>query len=90
MRELVVGTEETMDQEGRRREFTYSILIDEMDVGPFSCESYGVKIVESGTDRIAVVPHVTVSIPRIDELMELLIRNKVTPSGLRHVIDDWL
>ncbi len=91
MRELLVSTRQVEDPNvGKRRQYTYSILVDEMDVGPFSCESYGVKIREGADGEVAVVPHVTTSIPRIDELMELLIRNTVTPAGLRDVIDDWL
>lgn len=90
MRELLVCTREVRDAEGRLHRYTYSVLIDEMDVGPFSCESYGVKIAEQATGHVAIVAHVTTSIPRIDELMELLTRNGVTPTSLRDVIDDWL
>lgn len=90
MRELLVDTRQVEDPEGGERQYTYSILVDEMDVGAFSCESYGVKIREEAGGEVAVVPHVTTSIPRIDELMELLIRNTVAPAGLRDVIDDWL
>lgn len=90
MREMLISTGETDDLNGRSRRYTYSILIDEMNVGAFSCESYGVKITERETGHTAMVSHVTTSIPRIDELMDLLIRNQVTPIGLRDVIDDWL
>lgn len=44
MRELVVCTKQVEGEEGDAVRYRYSILIDEMDVGPFSCESYGVKI----------------------------------------------
>lgn len=90
MRELLVASECVYGLEGQERKYTYSILVDEMNVGAFSCESYGVKIAEQATGHTAMVSHVTTSIPRIDELMELLIRNQVTPTGLRDVIDDWL
>lgn len=90
MRELTVCTKGVRDQSGQDRRYCYSILVDEMDVGPFSCESYGVKIREESSGHLAMVPHVTTSIPRIDELMELLTRNVVTPTGLRDVVDDWL
>lgn len=90
MRELLVCMREICDQEGLPHRYNYSILIDEMDVGRFSCESYGVKIAEVPAGHTAMVAHVTTSIPRIDELMELLTRNTVTPTGLRDVIDDWL
>ncbi len=90
MHELLVCTKEARDQEGKSREYTYSIIVDEMNVGPFCCESYGVKIREAPTGVLAVIPHVTTSIPRIDELMELLTQNTVTPSSLRDVMEDWL
>ena len=90
MRELVVCTKQVEGEEGDAVRYRYSILIDEMDVGPFSCESYGVKIAQETTGPSAVVAHVTTSIPRIDELMELLTRNSVTPAGLRDVVEDWL
>lgn len=90
MRELIVAEKEISDERGRIRRYTYSVLIDEMDVGTFSCESYGVKIEEKETGRVAVVPHVTVRADRIDGLMELLTDHVVTPIGLRDVIEDWL
>ena len=90
MRERVVCTKQVEGEEGDAVRYRYSILIDEMDVGPFSCESYGVKIAQEPTGPSAVVAHVTTSIPRIDELMELLTRNSVTPAGLRDVVEDWL
>lgn len=89
MREWIVDTRELQGETSTYR-YTYSILVDEMDVGRFCCESYGVKIRDERSGQTAVVAHVTTSIPRIDELMELLIRNGVTPTGLRDVIDDWL
>lgn len=90
MQELIVDTQSVVGQTGRVYRYTYSILVDEMDVGRFSCESYGVKIRDEISGHTAAVAHITPSIPRIDELMELLIRNEVTPTGLRDVLDDWL
>ena len=34
--------------------------------------------------------NLTVSAGRIDQLMELLVRNGVTPVTLRDVVEDWL
>lgn len=90
MRELLVCTKTALAEEGEPHEYTYSILVDEMDVGTFACESYGVKIKEASTGRQAAVPHITTSIPRIDSLMDLLTRNTVSPAALRDVIADWL
>lgn len=88
-RELFLRTLELTDEREIRRSYDYFILIDQMDVGPFSCESYGIKVAERG-GQAAVAPHVTCSIPRIDELSDLLLRNAVTPAGLKDVIQDWL
>lgn len=68
----------------------YAILVDELDVGRFACESYGACVTSKATGERAVVPNITVSVPRIDSLMELLIRNDVSPVHLRDVVDDWL
>lgn len=90
MRELLVETREVRDEEGSAHELSYYVLIGEMAVeGRFCCESYGVKVAERGGDE-SVVPDITVSIARIDGLMELLLRNAVSPAGLRDMLDDWL
>ena len=89
MRELFLETVELADQNGAVRRFDYSILIGEMDVGPYACESYGVRISEQGGGQ-ASVPNITCSASRIDELSGLLVRNGVTPTALRDVVLDWL
>ena len=87
MRELFLQTVELADQAGAVRRFDYSIV--KMDVGPFACESYGVKIAEQGGEQTSV-PNVTCSAARIDELSGLLVRNGVTPAALNDVLSDWL
>lgn len=89
MRELFLQTVELADQTGAIRRYDYSILIGEMDVGLFSCESYGVKISEQGGGQ-ACAANVTCSASRIDELSDLLLRNGVTPATLNDVLSDWL
>ena len=89
MRELYLQTLKLPDEAGTERSYDYSILIDEMDVGLYSCESYGIKVAERGGCE-ASVPHVTCSAARIDELSELLLRNGVTPTTLNDVLSDWL
>lgn len=90
MRELLVDSRAVTDEAGRTRTFDYAILIGEQDTGPFFCESYGVKIAERGSDNLSLVSDVTTSIARIDALVELLLRNEVTPGHLADVIVDWL
>lgn len=90
MRELAVAQKQTQDEEGNTRVYNYAILVGEMEISPqFACESYGVRI-RSQDGEVSDVPNITVSISRIDELMELLVRNVVTPCTLRDVVDDWL
>lgn len=89
MRELFLETRELTGQDGAVRRYDYSILIGEMDVGAYSCESYGVKIAEQGGDQ-ACIPNITCSAARIDELSGLLTRNTVTPATLNDVLSDWL
>ena len=85
MRELFLETVELTDQSGAVRRFNYSILIGEMNVGLYACESYGVKVAEQGC-----VENITCSASRIDELSGLLTRNGVTPAALNDVVSDWL
>ena len=82
MRELLVESQ-------RDCGYRYMILVDEMTVGGMSCESYGVRV--TGPDgECAEIPNITVSAGRIDELVDLLRRNQVSPVTLRDVVDDWL
>ena len=89
MRELFLESVELADPSGAIRRFDYSILIGEMDVGAYACESYGVKVAEQGGEQ-ASVENITCSASRIDELSGLLVRNGVTPAGLNDVVSDWL
>ncbi|MGN0968285.1 MAG: DUF6514 family protein [Oscillospiraceae bacterium] len=90
MKELAVAQKQARDEEGNIHIYDYSILVGEMTVSQgFACESYGVRVRERGGES-GEVPDITVSISRIDELMELLVRNTVSPCTLRDVVDDWL
>ena len=70
--------------------YDYSILVDQVQVGAFSCESYGVSVTSRITGERAAIPNITVSVPRIDALVEMLVRGQVGPIHLRDVVDDWL
>ena len=70
--------------------YDYAILVDELNVGSFTCESYGAQVTSRSTGDRAEVPHITVSATRIDQLMELLVRNQVSPIHLGDVVADWL
>lgn len=87
--ELRIATRTIEDELGKPRIFHYALLIDQIEVGNFSCENYGVRIwEEDGGD--ASVPNITTSALRIDELMELLVEHRVGPAVLSDVVADWL
>ena len=89
MRDLFLKQLTLTDENGQLRDYDYFITIDEMDVGRFSCEGYGIRIEERDGCR-AAVHGITTSIARIDELSELILRNGVTPVTLADVVSDWL
>ena len=37
-----------------------------------------------------MIPNITVSISRIDALVDRMLRNTVSPASARDVVDDWL
>lgn len=90
MRELFVDRVWAEDEAGERYCFEYSILIGEVDTGPFFCESYGVKVAQAGTENVCAVPNITTSAAAIDALVELLVDNAVTPVSLPEVLEDRL
>ena len=90
MREIYVDTSVIRDELGREYAYDYHIVIDEMDVGPFACESYGLQVKGRNSGEMCTIPHITCSIPRIDELCALVVKSGVTPLTLSDVVDDWL
>ena len=87
MEELLVECREVVTEE-RGLRCRYSVLVDTVSVGRFFCELYGVKI-EEERGETASFPGLTFSAAEIDELMERLIRCRVTPTGLADVLCDW-
>ncbi len=90
IREMFLGTAEMEDSRGGAHCYDYYIIIDEMDVGAFSCESYGLRVEDRARGEGASVPHITCSISRIDELCELVLGGGVSPTELSEVVQDWL
>ena len=88
MVEMKIASRSCADDLGRQRTFHYYLTVDQIPVGQFCCEDYGVRIDEEDGDS-ASVPSITTSPARIDELMTLLVDNLVVPVSLEDVIDDW-
>lgn len=87
--ELFIASRHVTDEEGRPHHFYYYLTIEVIDAGNFCCENYGVRITEPGIDT-QVIPSLTASAMRIDQLMTTLVDNAVGPVGLRDIIEDWI
>lgn len=69
-----------------KNEMAYYLLADEFDqIG----ESYGVRI-DCDNGETESVCGVTLSQNRIQILMNMVLRNTVTPATLRDVVEDWI
>jgi len=90
MKEIKLDLNSLYPQLGDGGAYDYSILVDELEVGAFSCESYGACVTSRSTGERALAPNLTVSVSRIDELMETLALNQVSPIHLQDVVADWL
>ena len=89
MMELKIASQTCRDQTGEPRTFHYALTVDTVEADAFCCENYGVRVWEDqGEDE--TIPGITTSASRIDELMTLLVDNRVGPAGLRDVVEDWL
>lgn len=68
----------------------YSLLVDDVEVDGFCCESYGIAVTNEITGEQALCRHITVNAEEALELLEVLARNAVTPPTLMDVVQDRL
>ena len=87
--EMKIATRTLTDEAGRDRRFDYLLTVDQVEAEAFSCENYGVRIAEENGDE-AAIRGITTSALRIDELMTLLVDNRVGPTALADIVADWL
>ena len=87
--DIHIATRSLRDQSGRLRTFHYFLVVDMVETDCFCFENYGVRITENERNT-ACVPALTTSAERIDQLMTVLVDNRVGPVGLRDVIEDWM
>jgi len=90
MRNIYVDSCVLQTETGEPCSLDYYLLVDELDVGRFLCESYGVRVVRRETGEQQSACHVTTNPSRIDSLLELLVQGQVTPCTLMDVLEDWL
>lgn len=89
MRVLDQGMLERCQQDVERR-WRYGLLVEDIEVDGFHCESYGVAVTDTLTGECARRRHVTVSAMDALALVNTLARNMVTPVSLEDVVEDWL
>ncbi|MCI8303118.1 MAG: hypothetical protein HFF52_00650 [Lawsonibacter sp.] len=87
--EIKIATRQCCDQTGAPRCFHYFLTICQEETTHLCCENYGVRVLEEGGGE-TVIPAITASAARIDELLTLLVDNQVGPAGLHDVVADWL
>lgn len=68
----------------------YGLLVEDVEVDGFHCESYGVAVTDSVTGESARCRHVTVNAKEALELLDTLVRGAVGPVSLAEVVEDWL
>ena len=78
-----------IDELGAARQFHYFLLVEPVELGCLFCENYGVLISEEEGEK-AYVPRITTNAARIDELITMLVKYKVSPTALPDVVADWL
>ncbi len=68
----------------------YTLLVEDIEVDGFHCESYGVSVEDPATGERAQARHVTVHAGDAANLLELLAKHQVSPVHLSDVVEDWL
>lgn len=72
----------------RRRH--YALLVDDIEVDGFHCESYGLMVRDVDTGEETAVRHITVNSAQALALLSRVARLAVSPVALRDVVEDYL
>ncbi len=81
MYSILFGQRTTMEDQ-----FRYYLLASDVEsLG----QNYGIRI-DRGDGESAIIPNITLFQHEIEDLLNILLRNTVTPSTLRDVVEDWI
>lgn len=72
------------------RQWHYALLVEDIEVDGFHCESYGLMVCETDSGEKAVVRHITVNGSEALALLNTVARLAVSPVALRDVVEDYL
>lgn len=68
----------------------YALLVEDIEVDGFHCESYGIMVRNANSGEEAVVRHITVNGSEALALLNTVARLAVSPVALRDVVEDYL
>lgn len=68
----------------------YALLVEDIEVDGFHCESYGILIVDQNSGAETAVRHITINATQALELLNMTARLAVSPSTLNDVVEDFL
>ena len=88
MQEQLIHTQTCSDEQGIVHTFRYYLLTEQIPIGSFACENYGIRIEQVGGESSSA-PGMTRSRTRVDQLAKLLANHSVSPAHLFDVIEDF-
>lgn len=68
----------------------YALLIEDIELGGFQCESYGLCVRDLKTGEETTARHIKVNGPEALALLDAVARLEVSPVTLRDVVEDYL
>lgn len=87
---MVDWTQGKTDAAPPAAQWRYALLVDDIEVEGFRCESYGIMVREPNTGEEALVRHITVNASAAWELLDTVARSAVSPVTLADVVEDYL
>lgn len=72
------------------RQWQYALLVEDIEVDGFHCESYGIMVREAESGEEAAVRHITVNGSEALALLNAVARLAVSPVTLKDVVEDYL
>lgn len=86
--EIKVAARQIENERGSLCSLVYYLTIELVETPRFCFERYGVRIRDQNGTSACTAP-LTSSATEIDELITLLVDNRVTPVTLQDVVTDW-
>lgn len=76
--------------ETRPKRWHYALLIEDIELDGFQCESYGLCVRDLETGEETTARHITVNGPEALAVLDAVARLEVSPVTLRDVVEDYL